>query len=802
MKDSLLRELQEEKDKLASEVRDAGNRIQQMTPEMKTCMEVNAELAKALDDTRSAAEDAHSRTSEVAHLKQLLTEKSEEAHSTASEVTALSSEVAELKQKCSEMLESKNGELYQLQTDLLGLQDNNDQKERRLSQLQNELEDKNSLISDLNIRISAQEKELKNTVEALRELQSTGDAVRQEKEHLSQRLTEAQSKLSRLEKHMNDQNALHQQDTDTLKQLENRLQNKEKEKEELNMQLGQLRAIELKMNEAQAVYASERNVLQAEIKTLRISLDEMNSALERAHQTTEEEVRKVSEKNALDSENLRCRLGKVEKALKEAEKTAEAKTRELHTHQQTIAKKYDELVQEALMKQNTDVIGVRETAISQISSQDPRLQGRLLVQSNRPQLQVGRSDMDPKVPPEASRTPPANSMAKNRKKPNRLNTTVLNKVEVSETRASTGSHQPDQTTRSLVECKGKTHSLRTMNDPSGDEKLVLGPSTGKVQETRKLSCSVDNFDLNMKQMSDSGYPEPPSSALSDPLSSDGILDMAPLDTGTSKVKAVGVFDRFTNEDALNKTKNRAKFETLSRDEPDRPLSRMEDRPKSQANIASRILSSPAPHMKAERVHKAPKGTERLVLSLNMRSKQAIERQGSRSSSPDDVDLPRSRKKVHQKYAKVTEPPNNQSYNNSPATGHSRKRKNSDTPEYSHAKRPQNSSQLNISQTTNSSCDYEVSQPQSQGPQVLPTPRIRRQRNMQNIAASDQNQGQHRGRPKVHIGSSRSSARKGACNGSILRVDPLNCGIGGKRPDDFDATFNRETDSKGIGQRKR
>jgi predicted nucleic acid-binding Zn-ribbon protein len=802
MKDSLLRELQKEKDKLASEVRDAGNRIQQMTPEMKTCMEVNAELAKALDETRSAAEDAHSRTSEVARLKQLLTEKSEEAHLAASEVTALSSEVAELKQKCSEMLESKNGELYQLQTDLLGLQDNNDQKERRLSQLQNELEDKKSLISDLNIKTSAQEKEQKNTVEALRKLQSTGDTVRQEKEHLSQRLTEAQSELSRLEKHLDDQNALRQQDTDTLEQLESRLQNIEKEKEDLNMQLEELRAIEVKMNEVQAVYASERDGFQTEIKTLRISLTETKSALERAHQTTEEEVRKVNEKNALDSENLKCRLVKVEKALKEAEKTAEVKTRELHTHQQTIAKKYDELVQEALIRQNTDVIGVRETAISQISPQDPRLQGRLPIQLNRPQLQVARSDMDPKTPPEASRAPPANSMANNRKKPNRLNTTVLNKVEVSETRATTSSHQPDQTTRSPVECKGKTSGLRTMNNPSGDERLVPDSSSGKVQETRKLSCSVDNFDLNMKQMSDSGYPEPPSSALSDPLSSDGILDMAPLDTGTSKVKAVGVFDRFTNEDALNKTKSRAKFETLSRDEPDRPLSRMEDRPKSQANIASRILSSPAPHIKAERAHKASKGTERLVLSLNMRSKQAIERQGSRSSSPDDVDLPGSRKKVHQKYAKPTKTLKSQSYNSPPAAGHSRKRKNSDTPEYPHAKRHQASSQLNVSQTTNSSCDYEVSQPQSQDLQVVPTPRIRRQRNMQNFAISDQNQGQHRGRPKVHVGSSRSSARKGVCNGSILKVNPLNCETGGKRPDDFDATFNREIDSKSSGQLKR
>ena len=726
---------------------------------MKTCKEVNAELTKELEKIRSVADDSRLITPKVTHIEQEMVEKSEQVRATAGKVAELSFEFAEFKEQCSRTVESKNEELHRLQATFLSLQNDNTQKECQIAQLQGEIENKDSLLSAFNEKMNAHQKEQQDTIQLLCRLSGDGDGVCQKDKDINEQLTAARVELSTLGKQLGDQETLHHKHVTALDQLKNNLKSIKREKQQLEIQLGHLRANETKMSEAHTAYASERDGFQTEINKLRISLDTQTSAMEHAQQSAAEELKSFRKKHALDSESLRSRLSQVEGALKEAERIAEHKTRELEAHKKETARKYNELVQESLNTRNNVALGEQETAARHISPRDPRLQGRPSLNFDRSQPQHDGSDAMASTDSAARQVSPVDLLAKNRKKPNRLNTTVLNTVEGPETLTTPESFQPNQVAHASIAYINKDYMLKALDGHSGDRNSYTNSPAGNMHRTTELSCSVDNFDHDIKQMTESGNSEVPSSALSDPLSSDGLLDMAPLDKGSSKAKSVGV-NRFMNEDLCREHKRKAP-KISSRNDSNRPPSQMENRPKSQANIASRILPSPTAHKTAAKTHKASRGGESFVTQINTRNQQGFEQHASLSNSPEDKRFPSPRHNTHPKQLKVEEALSDQSIEDFVATGYSKKRNNSDKEDSSPRKRFLNSSQQILSQPKNSSSGYQVSQSQSRGPWVVPTPRNRRQRNERDATIADQAEGQPKPRPRAQVGSSRSSTRKGA-----------------------------------------
>ena len=330
-----------------------------------------------------------------------------------------------------------------------------------------------------------------------------------------------------------------------VKRIQAQLEEKESTVSELREKIGEYVKDQKNAAETSKQLQTYKNELEL--------LQTRNAEILRLHSSSDQRIRELEEKHIAECCDLRDRITQLESKLRETEKALEHKTREHEAHRQITEQKFQQLVGEAVQKRD---VAIEQT--QRIPSRDPRLRGRSSFSLEEPSSgnNVPGNRMDSKDlqenPDSGVRNDGVSPSTKStilKKKANRMNNTVLNIMEASKNRRA----DPDKVSGELVSPASKSH-----------------------RETSPMSQPL-HIDIS-------------SSPLSDALSSDGLIDMAPLDqsTVTSKIKDVkscSTTEEGNSSRGVSRVNNSARS---SRKATNVASPKSDDRPRSQANTASKI----------------------------------------------------------------------------------------------------------------------------------------------------------------------------------------------------------------------
>ncbi|KAJ4349544.1 uncharacterized protein N0V89_008160 [Didymosphaeria variabile] len=737
----LLRESQIEKDKLAGDLSHAESKIRELASEAEKVRGANIHMKKDLQKAQSAAQEASSLAPELADLKRRLTEKSDEAQSATDEAALMSSQLITLKQRmaqASEAQRSKEEDLKNTQAELTRLVNEAADLSREKHQIKNQLNEHVSTIADLKEKIGTAHRAQEKSAASVKQLQSSTEVMRKDKDQLALQISAEQSKVKTLRKEMDARENTRRKDMDALDSLQHRLENLHEEKQELEFKLGRSRATEIKLSEAQAVYSSEKEGLQLELAKLQASLEVKNDELRRTKADYIEKSKKAEEDYAGRSNELKRRISQTETALKAAEKTAEHKSRELEAHKEATLKKFELLVQEA-QNQESFRQGIHRKPQHELFVRDPRLQESSSMHAVGSQPQRPHSVADVGA---CHEEPFETRVTKARKKPNRGNLTVLNVADSSHTQSTPLLRLPNAVLDVHHDAEeGNAHrgfihaavtnefGAREMLDENGISSIE--PAGDESQEPqRALVCSAGAFDHSMKAMTRPRTAETSSSVLSDPLSSDDLIDMDPLEQGTVPVSLGNGYGRFKLEEGPRGDQYHGTPHRSSRHSLHGASSLPQDRPKSQANTGSRMLPPATPTVSSTKNYRSPANAGLRIPAKSARTGDEAQFGNTVSSSPDYVHRPVSNQKTYGNYSN----PSAESLAGTPSrisrpSVHSptkkRKGPGGGASENAPSKRLRASPRVSSSQSTLSSQPAQISQIQSQSPCIMPNPRTRR-----------------------------------------------------------------------------
>jgi hypothetical protein len=231
-------------------------------------------------------------------------------------------------------------------------------------------------------------------------------------------------------------------------------------------------------------------------------------------------------------------------------------------------------------------------------------------------------------------------------------------------------------------------------------------------------------------MTESKRPETSSSVLSEPPSSDDLIDMGPLEKGTVQDNSKNDYGHF----GAGKAPHDSRYHETSRNSLNGVSSITQDRPKSQANTGSRMLPPPTPTGPSTRDYPPPTKAVRRAPSRSAQSGR-VGSGNARSSSPGFLRRPTSNRKTYGNNSAGLGTGEPSETLRASVNGPTMKRKGpgSRAPENLPSKRRRSSSRLSSAQSIPSSQPDQISQPQSQGPYVAPTPRGRRSKGMPPIS---------------------------------------------------------------------
>ncbi|KAL1610647.1 hypothetical protein SLS60_002317 [Paraconiothyrium brasiliense] len=737
-KDVLLRESQIEKDKLAGDLSHAGSKIRELASEAEQVRDANTQMRKDLQKAQSAAAEASALALELADLERQMMVKSAESRRASDEATSLSSQLASLQQlmaQASEANHSKEDDLKNTKVELTRLVKGAADHAREKDHLKAQLNEHVSTITGLKEKIDAAHRAQDKSVASLKQLQNSTVVMQKEKDQLTLQMSVEQSKLKTLKQELDARDATHRKDVDTLDSLQRRLKTLQEEKEELKSEMERSHANESKLIEAQAEYLSEKEDLQLELAKLQASLESKDIELRRTRADSIERSKTVEENHVAESEELKRRISQIEIALKEAEKTAEHKSRELEAHKKATLEKFDLLVQEALNQQNTRHESQRIPR-SEMLLRDPRLQESTSMHA------VGSQQRAPSSSEASafSEEPLEGTVTKGRKKPNRLNLTVLNVSDASrtqstqlllQTNAVNDRHRhPDEgiaRTGCVHAAAANELGAREMLDENGVSSIY--PAGEEPQEPqRTLVYTAGAFDESMKAMNRPGTADTSSSVLSDPLSSDDLIDMDPLEQGTVPISRNNGYEQFQDENVPQSDRYDETPQRSARHSLHHVASFSRDRPKSQANTGSRMLPPATPSAPSTKNYGSPAHARHRIPKKSARSVGGAPSGNTRSSSPDYVHRPVSSHKTYGNYNPSGDSPGALYETHRPSVNRSttkRKAPRGGALVNVQSKRHRASAHESSSQSTPSSQPAQISQAQSQDPRVVPTPRARR-----------------------------------------------------------------------------
>jgi hypothetical protein len=496
------------------------------------------------------------------------------------------------------------------------------------------------------------------------------------------------------------------------------------------------------LSEAQAVYSSEKEGMQLEIARLQASCEGKDNELRHAQADAMEKSQTVAEIHSAESDDLKRRIGKIEIDLKAAEKVAEHKTRELEAHKKATLEKYQKLVLEARRTESARGLEPSEESGNEALVWDSRLRVPAPMYASDSKLQRSHFMTESVACDEESFDA---TVAKARKKPLRLNTTVLNVAEGSRSQAMLRLRLPnpvierlheqneDENETSIVSAHG-THELgaREVLDEHGVSFIPPAAEESQVPQS-PFEFSVGDFIDSPKAMSESRRLETSSSVLSEPPSSDDLIDMGPLEKRTVKDSSENVYGYFGAGEVPRDIRYHETAQNLSRSSLHESPSIAQERPKSQANTRSRMLPPPTPTGSSTRDYPPSTKAVRRGPSRNARSGR-VGSGNARSDSPDFLRRPTSSLETYGNHSITSAGLGTDAASDTPReSGKNPKMKRkgpaSRAPDIISSKRRRSSSRLGSSQSISSSQPAQISQPQSQAPHVVPTPRGRRSKGM-------------------------------------------------------------------------
>ncbi|KAJ4299283.1 hypothetical protein N0V90_004527 [Kalmusia sp. IMI 367209] len=486
-------------------------------------------------------------TSEMETLREANIESKKElveARLANTQVASRSSEFALAKQHLAQQVEA----LHSKEQGFNDLQQENADMKAKIAEivqekdkLQMRLDAEESKISVLREKIDKGNKTNEKMSSSWRQLQSNADTLQNEKEQLQLQLVVSQSTLSTWKKELDNRDTTIQKNADALEGLKRQTDELQKEKRELEVSLKRSRDNEAKMVDTQAVHSSEKESLEVEVAKLRESLNTKDKELQRSQSDAAGQSKIAADRHALEIEQLNRRVS-------QAQNIAEKKSHEIEAHKKTMDEKYEMLLHEFRGKQ---IASMQSVALQSQSSQ-------LSTESNSRTSQT----LDVKG-------------GKMRKKPNRHNTLVLDVAE-----ASHGQSKPLPLQRNGF-------------DDQGEDDHVLGPFDPQVDDAQGNKGSstslIDNFTQGMSQTTEHDKETASSSALSDPPSSDSIIDMSPLDNGTTALRSGDVRKRSVLEGGPRRSHQDGTLKNPTHAFLHESFSLSQSRPKSQANTSSRML---------------------------------------------------------------------------------------------------------------------------------------------------------------------------------------------------------------------
>ncbi|KAF2250258.1 hypothetical protein BU26DRAFT_298116 [Trematosphaeria pertusa] len=448
-----------------------------------------------------------------------------------------------------------------------------------------------------------------------------------EKSQLQMQLTESHSAIERLRKESDARVEKHQKDTAALLEARNHVESLQKEKRGLESSLERSRLSESKMNDAQAKFLVEREGYQTEIAELQAAIEAKEREMGRVQAEAAEKLERAAESHRLEVRELRHRLRESENALKETETNLRRSeiehNRQVEEVKKGFRKKFDQLVQAKVTR-------------SQEQSGQSILPGK--PRNPQPFPTVSSTSVDTLHNVQEDNP---------RKKVSRQNNSVLGSSSASHTLQGP---VPDSATALNAWSNHREEGPLSLDliDPALRDDLgargsldehgvsVVGPAPAVVPETQEsLTHSFDLFNLDTNQAS--GKDKSSNSILSDIPSEE--LDTFetehwPIPAPVGAVRR----ERPLREELPVHGRN---METPIRASnvlyPDSQYSGSQDRPKSQANTASRIMPPPQQfpspgHGTSGRVTNSTESRPRLSQRSGRTSANA-------TSSPDYVHQP-------------------------------------------------------------------------------------------------------------------------------------------------------------------
>ncbi|KAF9729583.1 hypothetical protein PMIN01_12447 [Paraphaeosphaeria minitans] len=736
-----LGELRTGKNKLADDLNHMGSKMSEMTSEVEKLRESDSQMRKELQKARSIAKEASSAVSELTAMRAQTVKKSKEAQAAIDEATSLSSQLSSLEkhmEKASAAHLSKEEDLKSVKADNTRLIDKITSLAREKELLKNRIDEQTATVSTLKNEINAANIIQEENSRSLQQLRIGADAKLKEKDQLKTQISADRSRLDKLETELDARDDAHRKDMDALKELQRRIDCLQEENQALSARLERSRANEVKLSEAQAAYSTEKGDMQLELVKSHTLLEGKERELQLALTEAIERSKLISEQHSEESDELKRRINQAEAGMRAAEKAAEHKTRELEAHKRTTLEKFEKLVQEARRPEKFREHASHEQPSTNIVVKDPRLHKSESVQAGGSQPHCPRSTTEVVVRNDDLLD---STVTKVRKKPIRLNTTVGKAEGMSHShsarlpRASNAKndhphgHEEGGYQSSFINAQATDElGAYEMLDENGVSFIELAAEEYQGSQ-RTLTCSVDAFDHSMRAMTNSGKADSISSALSEALSSDELIDMGPLEQGTLQLSPGN--DHRHQEVGKILRDNRPGEETprrLSHNSLHGASSFSQDRPKSQANTGSRMLAPTDSTASSTRNRRPTTKTARVTPSRDVQFRLV----GSglpKSSSPDYVHRPMSSHKTYGNHGiasadHASSAPSETPRSNAKGTTMKRKGRGDRSQENEPSKRHRGSSQLGSSQSMSSSQPAQISQGQLQGPYMIPTPRNR------------------------------------------------------------------------------
>lgn len=590
--------MQSEKQGLQNEMDQINVALREIASEAEKLREAKVRADNEFQKTQTIVKEAASSVLETNDLKKKLFEKSKEARFAADELTSLSKQIESLKQEVVQLSEaqlSKEEKLQKLEADYTSRVGEAVMLAQEKGQLKKQLSQHVSTISGLEEKIRFAEKMQVEDAALLRQLESETYTMRKENEQFKRDRSSLQSELSTLTKEMDDRITEHRKDRESLKELQDRLDHVQQEKNEFSARLERSSTDKVKLKEAQALHSSEKHIMQLELTELRTRLETKMKEVQKIQTEAREQSEKAAEAHAIEADELKRRVSQAENATRTAEKNSEHKSRELNAHRNATSEKFEQLVRETLNYGSHSHDMHRSPGEENI----PR---KLTFEAKASQrvLDPRRHEMKSFGDAAGSNNVLINEMAKkSRKKPNRLNRMVLNVTDTLppqpqkpvEAQCATNDEHGTVKQQKEIEVAGDyiTEELGAYEMLDENGVSFLDPSFGEVEPSQNaLVWHMGNTGLRAKSPLHDSKPGTASSSLSDPPSSDSLIDMDALEKGTLPADAA---DSHVHHEIAKVVRDDEYRDTSRRPSTalDKESLRSQKRPRSQANTGSRML---------------------------------------------------------------------------------------------------------------------------------------------------------------------------------------------------------------------